>query len=149
MKIEEVSKITDEVVEAMQRLIPQLSGAEPPSRGHLAAIVENPDVVLFVARDPDQTGRIVGTLTLALYRIPTGLRAWIEDVVVDEPCRRRGIGEALVWAAIARASQRGAKTVDLTSRMSRQQAHRLYRRLGFAQRDTQVYRYMCPPPAGQ
>ena len=86
-------------------------------------------------------GEIVGSLTLVLFSIPTGKRAWIEDVVVDEKCRNRGIGEVLNKDAINIARQRGAKTVDLTSRPSRQSANRLYNRLGFIQRETNIYRF--------
>jgi ribosomal protein S18 acetylase RimI-like enzyme len=92
-----------------------------------------------VARDPE--GTIVGSLTLALFRVPTGVRAWIEDVVVDERSRGSGAGEALVKAAVRRADASGAKTVDLTSRPSREAANRLYVRLGFQTRTTNVYRF--------
>jgi ribosomal protein S18 acetylase RimI-like enzyme len=139
--VTEVVEVDDALLAAFARLIPQLSSsAPPPGADELAAIVTSPATVLFVARDTDR-GSIVGSLTLALFRIPTGMRAWIEDVVVDEEARGRGIGEALSKAAIARAEAEGAKTVDLTSRPSREIANRLYRRIGFAQRDTNVYRY--------
>jgi len=95
--------------------------------------------VLLMATDP--SGAIVGSLTLALFRVPTGVRAWIEDVVVDESARGAGAGEALVIAALARAEAEGAKSVDLTSRPSREGANRLYVRLGFETRETNVYRY--------
>ena len=95
--------------------------------------------MLLVARDP--SGRVVGSLTLALFRVPTGLRAWIEDVVVDESARGAGVGEALVADAVERAQQAGARSVDLTSRPSRESANRLYRRLGFEERTTNVYRH--------
>jgi ribosomal protein S18 acetylase RimI-like enzyme len=91
-----------------------------------------------VARD--DTGTIVGSLTLVLFRIPTAIRAWIEDVVVDESARGRGVGEALSREALRVAADAGARTVDLTSRPSREAANRLYQRLGFKQRDTNVYR---------
>jgi len=94
--------------------------------------------VLLVAR---LDGRIVGSLTLALFRIPTGMRAWIEDVVVDEAARGHGVGDALNRAALEIAAERGARTVDLTSRPSREAANRLYRRLGFQPRETNVYRF--------
>jgi ribosomal protein S18 acetylase RimI-like enzyme len=95
-----------------------------------------------VAEDPDVDGEpaILGSMTLVVFRIPTGLRAWIEDVVVDGSARGRGVGEALNRAAIDRARAAGATTVDLTSRPSREAANRLYRRLGFEQRTTNVYR---------
>ena len=89
----------------------------------------------------DEDGTVLGALTLALFRIPTGLRAWIEDVVVDNAARGRGVGEALNLAALERARQAGATTVDLTSRPSREAANRLYQRLGFQARSTNVYRF--------
>jgi ribosomal protein S18 acetylase RimI-like enzyme len=138
----QVSDVTPELVDAFVRLTPQLSSsALPPSAGELAEIVASPAIVLLVARDPDHEGLIVGTLTLVLFRIPTGVRSWIEDVVVDGAYRRQGIGAALIRAAVEQARDAGARTVDLTSRPSREAANRLYRRLGFVQRETNVYRY--------
>ncbi|MCL6431601.1 MAG: GNAT family N-acetyltransferase [Anaerolineae bacterium] len=142
MEIQAVTEVTEELVDAFARLIPQLSASSvPPGWHELTQIVASPATILLVARDSEQGGQIVGTLTLALFRIPTGLRAWIEDVVVDTGSRRKGIGEALCRAAITHAAAAGARTVDLTSRPSREEANRLYRRLGFAERDTNVYRY--------
>ena len=86
-------------------------------------------------------GRIVGSMTLVMFRIPTALRAWIEDVVVDEAARGHGIGAALNRRAMQIAADRGARTVDLTSRPARVAANELYRKLGFVQRDTNVYRW--------
>jgi len=134
-----VHTVDDELVEAFDRLIPQLSSSSPPpTRDHLGAIVDNEDTVLFVAR---VDGRILGSLTLAFYRIPTGTKAWIEDVVVDADARGHGIGELLSRAALAEAGARGAKDVSLTSRPSREAANRLYQRIGFEPRQTNVYRY--------
>jgi ribosomal protein S18 acetylase RimI-like enzyme len=138
--VTEVVEVTDDLVDAFVRLIPQLSSSSPPtSRDELAAIVDSVASILFVARDAD--GSIVGSLTLAVFRIPTGVRAWIEDVVVDRSARGAGAGEALVAAALDRAGSAGAKTVDLTSRPDREAANRLYVRLGFEQRTTNVYRF--------
>jgi ribosomal protein S18 acetylase RimI-like enzyme len=138
--VSEVTEMTPDLVEAFARLVPQLSSSSPPpDRAELAQIVESPASVLLVARDPE--GTIVGSLTLALFRVPTGVRAWIEDVVVDERSRGSGAGEALVKAAVSRADASGAKTVDLTSRPSREAANRLYVRLGFQTRTTNVYRF--------
>lgn len=135
----EATEVTPELVAAFERLIPQLSSSNPPpTADELGEIVSSPATVLFVARDGDT---IVGSLTLALFRIPTGLRAWIEDVVVDGDARGRGVGEALNQAALAHARSVGARTVDLTSRPSREAANRLYRRIGFVERQTNVYRY--------
>ena len=131
--------VDDELVEAFDRLIPQLStSSPPPSRDHLTALVASDDTVLFVAR---VDGRILGSLTLAFYRIPTGTKAWIEDVVVDADARGHGVGELLSRAALDEARSRGAKDVSLTSRPSREAANRLYLRLGFHARETNVYRY--------
>ena len=131
--------VTDEVVEAFARLIPQLSSSNPPpTRAQLEDLVASEASTLFVAR---VDGRIVGSLTLATFRIPTGVRAWIEDVVVDESARGHGVGEALNRAALDRARDEGAITVELTSRPSREAANRLYQRMGFVTRDTNVYRY--------
>ncbi len=130
--------MTDELVSGFAELIPQLSSSSPPpGQDELAAIVGSADSVLFVAR---VDGRIVGTLTLALYRIPTGRKAWIEDVVVDDSARGHGVGEALSRAAVDEARRRGAKDVSLTSRPSRKAANRLYQRIGFELRDTNFYR---------
>lgn len=139
VRVERASDVDDELVAAFGSLIPQLSSSNPPpTRAELEEIVASPATVLFVAR---VGGRIVGSLTLATFRIPTGLRAWIEDVVVDSGARGHGVGEALNRAAIEEARSRGAVTVDLTSRPSREAANRLYQRLGFTARETNVYRF--------
>ncbi len=141
MRVEAVTEVTPDLIEAMERLIPQLSSSNPPpTERELTAIVTSRATVLFVARDDDDD-TILGSLTLALFRIPTGLRAWIEDVVVDGAARGKGVGEALNLAAIEHARRAGARTVDLTSRPSREAANRLYQRLGFVARETNVYRY--------
>jgi ribosomal protein S18 acetylase RimI-like enzyme len=135
--IEIVETPTEEVVTALARLLPQLSSATPPTASELEAIIADGQT-FFVAR---VDGVIVGCLTLVLYRIPTGLKAWIEDVVVDESARGSGVGEALNLAAIDEARRRGANAVNLTSRTSREAANRLYQRIGFAARDSTLYRY--------
>ena len=138
-RIEVATELTDELVEAFARLVPQLSDrAGVPTSSELAAILKSPSTRILLARDDD---RIVGTLTLALFRIPTGVRAWIEDVVVDESARGQGAGDALTREAIRLAADAGAATVDLTSRPDRTAANRLYRKLGFSRRETNVYRY--------
>ena len=138
--VEEVTEATPDVAAAFSRLVPQLSRSSAvPTGSELAEMVASAATVVLFARDDG--GEIVGTLTLALFRIPTGVRAWIEDVVVDEGARGAGVGEALTRAALERTGAAGARTVDLTSRPSREAANRLYRRLGFEPRDTTVYRY--------
>lgn len=137
--VEQATIANAELIEAFQRLIPQLSSSNPPpTQEELAEIIAAPSTVLFIARLDEH---IVGTLTLATFRIPTGVRAWIEDVVVDSAARGHAVGEALNQAAILEAHHRGAITVDLTSRPSREAANRLYQRIGFVARDTNVYRY--------
>ncbi len=142
--VSEVTEVTDELVEAFVLLVPQLSSSSPPtSREDLTSIVDSEADTLFVAHDRD--GRIVGSLTLAVFRIPTGVRAWIEDVVVDGAARGQGVGDALVDAAVAKAAGAGARTVDLTSRPTRESANRLYVRKGFELRTTNVYRFVVGP----
>lgn len=137
--IEIASTVDDELVAAFEMLIPQLSSSSPPpGRDLLADLVEGDDTVVFLAR---LDGSIVGSLTLAFYRIPTGMKAWIEDVVVDDAARGHGVGRLLNDAALDVARERGAKNVSLTSRSTREAANRLYRRIGFEPRDTNVYRY--------
>ncbi len=137
--VEIASQASEELVVACHRLIPQLSSsAQPITVSELAEIINSDSTLMFVARINNE---IVGLLTLAIFRIPTAVRAWIEDVVVDSSARGHGVGEALNHAAIAEAKRRGAKTVDLTSRPSREAANKLYKRLGFVERDTNVYRF--------
>ena len=139
VQVTPVVTATVELLDAFHSLIPQLSTSSSPiTMAELQEIVGDSATVVLVARDG---GVIVGLLTLAMFRIPTGMRAWIEDVVVDRRARGKGVGEALNRAALATARQRGAKTVDLTSRPSREAANRLYQRIGFVRRDTNVYRY--------
>lgn len=137
--IEVASEATNELVEAFERLIPQLSQrSSPPSKNELAEMITSPASDVLIAR---LNGTVVATLTLVTFRIPTGVRAWIEDVVVDDVARGHGVGEQLNRFAIELARSKGATTVDLTSRPSREAANRLYQRIGFQERDTNVYRY--------
>lgn len=138
--VEVASEATAELVEAFGRLLPQLSrSAAPLDADALARILNHDANTVFVARSAD--GTIVGTLTLVMVPIPTGLRARIEDVVVDEASRGQGVGAALTQAAIDAAQRAGARTLDLTSRPDRDAAGRLYERLGFRVRDSRLYRY--------
>lgn len=140
--VEAATSVTDELVAAFERLIPQLSSSNPPPTAQeLETLVTSDACTLLIARDNDADGQIVGSLTLAMFPIPTALRAWIEDVVVDDDARGKGVGRLLNEVALERAKAAGAKTVDLTSRPSRDAANRLYQRIGFTQRDTNVYRY--------
>ena len=143
IEVEAVRQATDELVEACRRLLPQLSSAAAAlDADELARIVDHQANTLLVARDQ---GAIVGMLTLVTFPLPSGLRARIEDVVVDREARGHGVGTALTMAAIDLACQQGARNVDLTSRASRVAANRLYQRLGFQLRDSNVYRYQPEP----
>jgi ribosomal protein S18 acetylase RimI-like enzyme len=144
VSVEIVLTADSELLAAMSRLVPQVSSsAKPPTAYELEVIVESPATMLFVARDAG--GQIVGSLTLAVFRLPTGVRAWIEDVVVEASARGGGTGSALVEAAVAEARRAEARTVDLTSRPDRVDANRLYQRLGFERRETNVYRRSLKP----
>ena len=139
IRIEVATSVTDDMVKAFERLTPQLSSSSPaPSRQHLEGIVNSDSCRLLLAHEGEH---IVGSLTLVVFPIPTGVRAWIEDVVVDSSVRGKGVGEALNLKALEIARTEGAVTVDLTSRPSREAANRLYQRIGFVKRDTNVYRY--------
>lgn len=146
VQVEEVRSSSSEVLAALQRLVPQLSSsAKPLEEGDLEALVRAESSRLLVAA---LDGEILGTLTLVLYRIPTGVRAVVEDVVVDEAARGQGVASALTREALRIAAEEGARHVDLTSRPEREAANRLYVSLGFRQRQTNVYRYEGSPPAG-
>ncbi|HWR58766.1 MAG TPA: GNAT family N-acetyltransferase [Thermodesulfovibrionales bacterium] len=139
--IEEAKEMGAEIYEALKTLIPQLSSSGSiPSQAQLEEMISSPATHLLLAREQG-TRRIVGSLTLIIFRIPTGVRAWIEDVVVDSGSRGKGIGRMLCKAAIEEAKKANAKTVDLTSRPTREEANRLYRSVGFELRDTNVYRF--------
>jgi ribosomal protein S18 acetylase RimI-like enzyme len=138
--VDEITSVTPDVLEALRALLPELSSSAPPLTPEaLEDIVQSPATILFVARDAAD-GTILGSLTLIVFSAPTGPRAWIEDVVVASESRGRGVGAALVQEANRRAGAAGSRTVDLTSRPSREAANRLYLRLGFVRRETNVYR---------
>ncbi len=149
VSISELVLLDPFVLAELNRLLPQLSSsAEPVSLADFESLVASECSHLLVARDGpgspapgDAAVPLLGCLTLVVFRIPTGVRAWIEDVVVDEAARGHGVGEQLNLAAIELAADLGARSVDLTSRPSRIAANRLYQRLGFVARDTNVYRY--------
>ena len=144
VRISVATAATDELVAAFARLIPQLStSAAAPDRDALAQIIATPSNAVLLARDGTESGKIIGALTLVVFRIPTAVRAWIEDVVVDASARDRGVGELLTREAVRLALERGAETIDLTSRPSREAARRLYEKVGFRLRNTGVYRYVA------
>jgi ribosomal protein S18 acetylase RimI-like enzyme len=139
MKIIEITEYSDEVLIALNKLLPQLSSsAEKLSESILKDIISHPATHLLMAIEEDT---YFGTLSLVVFPIPTGTRAWIEDVVVSDKARGKGVGKLLSNYAISLATSLGAKTIDLTSRPSRVAANALYKRVGFIQRETNVYRY--------
>jgi ribosomal protein S18 acetylase RimI-like enzyme len=136
MIVEHVTQATDELVDTIAALLPQLTEARtPPTLAQLQEVVENQ--TLLVARDDD--GSILGTTTLVLYRVSSGVKARIEDVIVDESARGKGVGEALVREGMRRANDAGVLMLELTSMPYRQAANRLYKRLGFVRKPTNVY----------
>jgi len=140
MHIYQIEKVNDEMVAAFGRLLPQLSQkAKSINKEALDEIISSNNTLLIAADHGNS--KIVATLTIVFYRTPVGLRARIEDVVVDKDSRGKGIGEALIRYAIEKAKQRGCASVDLTSRPDRIQANRLYRKIGFKSGKTNVYRY--------
>ncbi|HLO15113.1 MAG TPA: GNAT family N-acetyltransferase [Anaerolineales bacterium] len=142
MLIEKISEGTHELHEALQRLIPQLGSHKiPPTWDEMDELIKSESSMLLAAREPEQNGPIVGILSLTIYRVPTGLRAIIEDVIVDKTMRRRGIGEALVRSAIDLAREAGASGVSLTSNPQREAANGLYQSMGFELRKTNPYFY--------
>ena len=138
MFITQATQASDELVEALSRLVPQVSRRMPPLKTELEEIFKSP-VILMVARYPDQNGPIVGSGTLAFFRVPTGLRGHIEDVVVDQPVRGKGIGEALVDALISSAKELGIESLSLTCNPTRVAANKMYQKMGFEKRETNIY----------
>ena len=140
MQIEIVTDATDELYEAFQRLVPQLTtNNPPPSLDDLTALVRDASSTLLVARNDG--GEIVGALTLVVYRVPTGIRSIFEDVIVDISARGQGVGEALMKRGIEVAREKGASNISLTSNPMREAANRLYLRMGFKKRETNAYQY--------
>jgi len=139
VKIFEVTQPNDSFLEALNHLLPQLSAsAQPMSMNSLVELVQSNAVHLYLAK---VDGKVVGCLTLVVFSIPTGVRAWVEDVVVDVKGRGKGVGRALTHHALEEAKKYGALTIDLTSRPSREAANKLYQSVGFQKRETNVYRF--------
>jgi len=148
MKIKEIKRFSNKIYEAVLKLLPQLEpGVELPSREHFKDMLRSESAHFFVAESDE--GQVAGILTVATYKIPTGTRVWIEDVVVDASQRGKGIGMELTLFAVRFAGSLGAESVELTSRPSRIAANQLYRKTGFILRETNVYRYPLVIPAQQ
>jgi ribosomal protein S18 acetylase RimI-like enzyme len=139
IRVDIAESTSDDLVQGLNHLLPQLSTTAPSlTSAQVDELIQSDASIVFVARDGEH---IVGSLTLVVFPIPTGVRAWIEDVVVDGSARGAGVGEALTLAAIDEARRRNVRSIDLTTRPSREAANRLYARLGFERRETNVYRY--------
>ena len=140
MRIEKAVEVTDELLSALSRLILQLAPEKnPPTRDDLTSILNSPGASLLVARLSYENDGIAGILTLIVYRVPTGARAVIEDVVVDEKYRNRGIAKAMMTRTIELAREAGASNISLTSTPKREAANLLYQRMGFQRRETNLY----------
>jgi ribosomal protein S18 acetylase RimI-like enzyme len=141
MQIEIVTQADAELYDAFQRLVPQLTNNNPPpSLDELTALIREPASTLMVARG--DAGKIIGALTLTVYRVPTGVRSIIEDVIVDNSARGGGVGEALMKRAIEVAREKGASNISLTCNPMRESANKLYQRMGFMKRETNAYQIM-------
>lgn len=140
MKIYKLVTVTDSVLDAFNKLIPQLSSSCPlPTKKDLEDIVSSNNTLLFVA---EENNEILGTLTLVFNKIPTGNKVWIEDVVVDNTARGKGVGKELTLFAIEYVTKQSIKSINLTSSPDRVVANKLYQKLGFIKRKTNVYRLM-------
>ena len=142
MHIEKASELTEEIYNAVQRLVPQLGPHKIcPTWDEMTALIRSEAATFLIARYPEETSEITGILTLTIYRVPTGGRSIVEDVIVDENMRRRGIAETLMLRAIDLAREAGASGVSLTSNPKREAANKLYQSMGFQKRETNAYFY--------
>jgi ribosomal protein S18 acetylase RimI-like enzyme len=142
MFIEEMTHVTQEIFNAFQYLIPQLTqNSPPPTMKDLVSMAESPHSFVFLAYENELEKQVIGSATLALFQTPTGWHGWIEDVIVDQKARRQGIGQALTRACIEKAEELELKEVNLTSRPTRKAANALYQAMGFKKRQTNVYRF--------
>jgi len=148
IEISPLHEASHDITRALNQLLPQLSpSCIELNQDTLQQMVASPHSTIFVAKEPDSgQGRIVGMVSLITFPVLTGIRARIEDLVVDKAVRGQGVGKALINRALSQARSLHAKSVDLTSRPMRNQANQLYRHMGFFQRDTNVYRYDLTDP---
>ena len=138
VEIIEISEASNEILSQVNGLLPQLSkSASPLSLESLDILAKSESTNLFVAKEGK---KVCGMLSLVLFPIPTGTKAWVEDVVVDSSARGKGIGKALMNHALKKVREKRGKSIDLTSRPSRETANKLYQSLGYQKRETNVYR---------
>jgi ribosomal protein S18 acetylase RimI-like enzyme len=139
IEISEIQQADEAVLTSVNRLLPQLSkSAKLIDIKQLNRLTESECTRLYFAKEGTE---VLGMLSLVVFPIPTGIKAWIEDVVVDERARGKGVGKALMKKALAEAVNLGTKSIDLTSRPSRETANKLYQSIGYQERETNVYRY--------
>jgi ribosomal protein S18 acetylase RimI-like enzyme len=139
IEISEIQQADEAVLTSVNRLLPQLSkSAKLIDIKQLNRLTESECTRLYFAKEGTE---VLGMLSLVVFPIPTGIKAWIEDVVVDERARGKGVGKALMKKALAEAGNLGTKSIDLTSRPSRETANKLYQSIGYQERETNVYRY--------
>ncbi|MFV0536376.1 MAG: GNAT family N-acetyltransferase [Dysgonomonas sp.] len=137
IEIKQIKEITPEIIEAFSILIPQLTAkSETPNKKYLEEIIKTQSAYLFTACNPD----IVGSITVVVMNTPSGSKAWIEDVIVDKNARGQNVGEKLVSFAIDFAKKLNITSINLTSSPDRVAANKLYQKLGFILRETNVYR---------
>lgn len=140
INISELTETSSSVLQSINELLPQLSSsAQVISMDRLSELVESDNTIIFLGTDDND--QILGMLSLIVMKIPTGNKAWIEDVVVDQSARGKGMGKALMNHALEKAKELAVKSVDLTSRPSREKANMLYQSLGYQIRETNVYRH--------
>ena len=143
MYISQVTKIDNKLVDAFQKLFPQLtSSRKPPSKKELEEIIAPDSTILLISSEDKEGMKITGTLSIAFYKTPSGHHAWIEDVIVDEHFRGKGIGKSLVNKALEFAREKKADSVNLTSMPARVAANKLYLKTGFVKRETNVLKYL-------
>jgi ribosomal protein S18 acetylase RimI-like enzyme len=141
MKIKKINRFSERVYEAVLRLLPQVAAeAKLPTKQYFKSLLASKNIYFFIAELDNE--QIVGMLTIGTYNIPSGIKVWIEDVVVDETQRGKGFGKELILFAINYSKGLGANTIGLTSRPSRIAANGLYQRIGFIQYETNVYKYL-------
>lgn len=134
----EIEDLKPDYLEAINRLIAQLSTSSHTfTEAELNSLIASPQSHLY-ALEYDE--KIIGMVTLCIYQCPTGRKAWIEDVVVDQNHRGKGYGKLMVRKAMEEYQNRGNVTLMLTSRPSRIVANQLYQSLGFEKRETNVYK---------
>ncbi|KIO75972.1 hypothetical protein TH53_17535 [Pedobacter lusitanus] len=139
MKIEEITNYTSEIKNTVAYFLKLLQGNSTGISDHqLQEIISSENSHLFFAINDHDV--YMGMLTVGIYQSPTGKKAWIEDVVVDEAFRGQGVGQTLTTFAVRFARQHQVDLLALTSSPVRVAANNLYKKLGFQPKETNVYK---------